>query len=159
RHAVDAPAPHVDLAGAGRKTAGNQIEQRGLAGAVRPDQTVPFARLDRQVGSADDPQGAEGLLDSAQLQGGRLGGPHDAGPASPLRAECPGSADRRASRSAKVPPSMAKPGIAQVASELLRQETPQSLIQIAPSCDCSANGSATSADRYSAMKHPPAPTN
>jgi hypothetical protein len=45
RHAVDALALEADLAGGRAHVAGDDVEQRRLAGAVRPDQRPDFARV------------------------------------------------------------------------------------------------------------------
>ena len=46
RHALDLAAVQPDGAVVGRVQAGDQIEQRGLAGAVRADQRMDFAGAD-----------------------------------------------------------------------------------------------------------------
>ena len=43
----DVAAVEADLAGIGREAAGDQVEQRRLAGAVRPDDAERLARRDR----------------------------------------------------------------------------------------------------------------
>ena len=43
----------------GREQAGDQIEQRGLAGAVRPDQRVDFAGADLKARIGDGADAAE----------------------------------------------------------------------------------------------------
>ena len=48
--------------------AGDQVEQRGLAGAVRADQAGDAAGLHRQVDARHGDQAAEGLGDAAQFQ-------------------------------------------------------------------------------------------
>ena len=48
RHAVDLRLPENDLAGIGRKESGDQVEDRRLPRAVRPDQ-----RLDRSRGDIE----------------------------------------------------------------------------------------------------------
>ena len=44
----DVGAVEADCAGIGRDAAGDQVEQRGLAGAVRPDDSERLARRDRR---------------------------------------------------------------------------------------------------------------
>src|SRR3989304_3267016 len=60
----DAPARH-------RVLARDQVEQRGLAGAVRPDDRVAQPRGDLAVDAADDRGAPEGLVDVRELEGGR----------------------------------------------------------------------------------------
>ena len=43
RDVLDLAAVETDGAGIGREQTGYQVEQRGLPGAVRPDQSVDFA--------------------------------------------------------------------------------------------------------------------
>src|SRR5439155_2510477 len=59
--AVDALAAEQDLAAGGREAAADEVEQRGLAGAVRPDDGHPLAGRHREVGAADDLGLAEAL--------------------------------------------------------------------------------------------------
>ena len=60
-HARDVAAEQRDRAAVGRDLAGDQVEQRGLAGAVRADDQAPLAGLDREVDVGGDAQAAEGL--------------------------------------------------------------------------------------------------
>ena len=57
----DVPTLEEDLAFVGRELAGNEVEEGGLAGAVRPDDADGFARLDGEAQVVDDGD-AEGLL-------------------------------------------------------------------------------------------------
>ena len=59
RHAGDVAVEQPDRAAVGRELAGDQVEQRGLAGAVRADDQPPLARLDGEVDAAGDAQAAE----------------------------------------------------------------------------------------------------
>ena len=55
-------------AGIGRERAGDQVEQRGLAGAVRTDDAERLAGLDGEIDAVGDHQRAEGLADALELQ-------------------------------------------------------------------------------------------
>ncbi len=68
RHALDLAAVEPDGAGVGRVQARDQVEQRGLAGAVRADQRVDLAGADREAGVADGADAAEMLRDAFDLQ-------------------------------------------------------------------------------------------
>ena len=60
----------------GRDLAGDEIEQRGLAGAVGADDQAPLARLDREVDIGGDAQAAERLaqvIDGERGHGGAFG--------------------------------------------------------------------------------------
>src|SRR6185503_10806321 len=57
--AVDTPAVEVDLAGGWFVNAGQQIEDRSLAGAVRTDETVDLTLLDVHVQLVNGHQSAE----------------------------------------------------------------------------------------------------
>jgi len=59
RDALDLAAVETDGAGIGRVKARDQVEQRGLAGAVRPDQGVDFAGADREAGMGDGADAAQ----------------------------------------------------------------------------------------------------
>ena len=72
RHALDLAAVQRDGAAVGREQAGDQIEQRGLAGAVRPDQGVDFAGADLQARIGHGANAAEGLRDAAHLEHGAV---------------------------------------------------------------------------------------
>ena len=48
-----------DRAAVGRDLAGDQVEQRGLAGAVGADDQPPLARLDDEIDVGGDAQAAE----------------------------------------------------------------------------------------------------
>ena len=68
------PARHVDLTGVGRERAAERLDQRGLAGAVVPEQGVDLAGLDGEVHAAERVDPAEGLAQSgdSQCHGGLL---------------------------------------------------------------------------------------
>src|ERR1700759_2017805 len=68
RQAVDALAIEQHLARGQRKAAADQIEQRGLAGAVGPDDGVALALLDLEIDAANDLGLAEGLVDVAEAE-------------------------------------------------------------------------------------------
>ena len=57
RHARDVVAEQLDRAAVGREFAGDQVEQRGLAGAVRADDQPPLARRDVEIDVAGDAAG------------------------------------------------------------------------------------------------------
>ncbi len=59
RHLGDVAVEQLDRAAVGKKLAGDEIEQRGLAGAVRPDDQPALARLDFQIDVGGDAQAAE----------------------------------------------------------------------------------------------------
>ena len=61
-------AAELDAAGVGREHAGHQVEQGGLAGAVRADQRVDLARVDREAGVGDGADAAEMLRDACDLE-------------------------------------------------------------------------------------------
>src|SRR6476659_8897908 len=61
RNARDVLPEQLDGARVGCDLAGDQVEQRGLAGAVRPDDQPPFARRDVEIDVAGDVQSAERL--------------------------------------------------------------------------------------------------
>src|SRR5260370_22119224 len=63
-----------DGAAVGRKLAGDQVEQRGRAGAVGPDDEPPFAGLDRQADIGGDAQAPERLAQGVDLEGTHDGG-------------------------------------------------------------------------------------
>ena len=76
REAVDPLAAQQDLAGIRRIQAGDDIEQRGLAGAVRADQRLEPRRHHGQRHVGDRPQPPEALVDGAafeQRRGGAIG--------------------------------------------------------------------------------------
>ena len=68
REIGDVAAAQADLAGARRQRAGDQIEQRGLAGAVRPDQSVAGAVQQPEVDTLAYAQSAEALVQFDRLQ-------------------------------------------------------------------------------------------
>src|SRR5512143_58879 len=63
RHAVDLRPPENDLAGIGRKEPGDQVEDRRLPGAVRPDQRLDRSRGDFDGEVVDGLEAAEPLAD------------------------------------------------------------------------------------------------
>ena len=58
----DFRAEKLDRAGVARQVAGQQVEERGLAGAVGADDEAPLPRLNAQGNIRDRRQAAEGLL-------------------------------------------------------------------------------------------------
>ena len=89
RHRVRAGAAigralEEDAPGGGREVARDQVEQRRLAGAVRPDDGPPLARRDRQGHAVDGRQRAEAAG----------GAPRARGRARPSRAEPDAAAER-----------------------------------------------------------------
>ena len=72
RHALNLAAVEFDGAAVRREQAGYQVEQRGLAGAVRTDQRVDLAGADRKAGVVDGADAAEMLGDAGHLQHGAL---------------------------------------------------------------------------------------
>src|ERR1044072_3721194 len=69
-HIRDVIAIEKDAAGVGLERAGDQVHQRRLAGAVRANQRVPRAALEREVYIARHRQRAEGAVQPLDLQGG-----------------------------------------------------------------------------------------
>src|SRR5258706_16339778 len=63
RHARDVPAQQVNRAAVRRELPGDEVEQRGLAGAVRADDEPPLARLDVEIDVGGDAQAAERLAE------------------------------------------------------------------------------------------------
>ena len=51
-----------------RKAAGDQVEQRGLARAVRPDDADRLARRDREIEIVGDDDRAEAFLEACDFQ-------------------------------------------------------------------------------------------
>ena len=70
RHALDLAAVELDGALVGRVQARDQIEQRGLAGAVRADQRVDFTGADLEAGVVDGADAAKALRDAVDFQHG-----------------------------------------------------------------------------------------
>ncbi len=68
RHALDLAAVQLDGAGIGRVEAGDQIEQRGLSRAVRPDQGMDFAGADLQARIGHRANAAKTLRDAAHVE-------------------------------------------------------------------------------------------
>ena len=67
RPRMDLPS-HEHLAAVRHQMPGHQVEQRGLAGAVRPDQRGDDAGAQRERHVVDGLQAAEGLGDAGRLQ-------------------------------------------------------------------------------------------
>src|SRR5437879_6023703 len=63
RHARDVPAEERDGAGVGRELTGDEVEERRLARAVRPDDQTALARLDGEVDGVRHTEAAERLLE------------------------------------------------------------------------------------------------
>ena len=72
RQTGDVGAAQADPAGARRQRSGDQVDQRGLAGAVRPDQRVARAVRQPEVDAIGHPQRAEALAQAKRLQRRRL---------------------------------------------------------------------------------------
>src|SRR6185312_12057335 len=66
--AEQAPALELDLARIRRVDARDQVEERRLAGAVRPDHAHDLALVDVEVEPVDHAQAAEGERDALQLE-------------------------------------------------------------------------------------------
>src|SRR5664279_5212129 len=75
RRAGDVLAEQPDRAAVGRDLAGDQVEQRGLAGAIGADDQPPLARLNIEIDAAGDMQPAEGFGEACDGEGGHGGGP------------------------------------------------------------------------------------
>src|SRR4051812_45135859 len=63
RHAGDVLAAEEDAARARREGAGEHVDEGRLAGAVRPDQRMARARLEREIDPLRDGEGAEALAE------------------------------------------------------------------------------------------------
>src|SRR5262249_41925228 len=87
RHAHELAAEQADGAGVGAQLAGDQVEERGLAGAVGADDQPPLAGLDAHVHVTGDAQPAERLLQAAELE--RAHGPSPAPPPMALPVPLP----------------------------------------------------------------------
>src|SRR3954453_4397393 len=70
--AGDVAAVEENPAAARRKLAGEQVEERGLAGAVRADDGMQRAGLDAQVHRVDRGEGAERLWQLARFEKGHF---------------------------------------------------------------------------------------
>ncbi len=66
--AGDVASVEQDRAVVGRMKTGDQVEQRGLAGTVRPDNGMDFARDDREIGIDDRADAAELFRGAFNLQ-------------------------------------------------------------------------------------------
>src|SRR5581483_5373663 len=73
RQTVQPLAVEPDRAGIGREVPGEEVEQRGLAGPVRPDQGPALARSEAQVDAVDGADPAERLPEPDDLQHRRSG--------------------------------------------------------------------------------------
>ena len=71
---VEAPAVPADLAGVGRDEAGQDLQQRGLAGAVLAHQRVRAAGGDLEADAAQGVDGAKRFANAAELQTHRADG-------------------------------------------------------------------------------------
>jgi len=71
---VNVVAPH-DVAAVRLDGAGDEAEQRRLAGTVTPDYAHPFARFEREVGVAQDDLLTETERDVVEIQQGHGAGP------------------------------------------------------------------------------------
>ena len=73
REPVDAGALEPDRAAARRREAGDEMEERGLAGAVRTDHGMELARADLERDTVDRPDAAEVLRDLIETQQAHVG--------------------------------------------------------------------------------------
>ena len=73
REPRDVGAVEADAAGVGRHRAGGDAEQRGLAGAVRPDDAERLAVFEREIDAVGHHHGAETLRYVLQREDGRHG--------------------------------------------------------------------------------------
>src|SRR5690606_20315592 len=96
---ADVLALEQDAAAGDRQVARQQVEQRGLARAVGPEDAVQAAGLEAERQAVDDGVGAEPLADAIGMQ-------HVVAhlPASPARAALPPSRAQRRSNSSTTPP-------------------------------------------------------
>jgi hypothetical protein len=69
-HASQFLPEQPDRAGVGGEIAGDQVEQRGLAGAIRADDQAPLARHDRQRHVPGGGQAAEAFLEMRDFERG-----------------------------------------------------------------------------------------
>src|SRR5262245_17427573 len=65
--------PHILMITGGGVTAADYVEGRGLAGAVRTDETVDHALVHVQVEAVDGDDAAKSANEVANLEDGRLG--------------------------------------------------------------------------------------
>src|SRR4051794_21718643 len=91
RHAFDAGAVHGDVAGVGPDHAGDQVEQRRLAGTVWADQADDLAWVQTERDVVGDHQPAETLAQAGDVEDGTHAKGLIAGAASrrPLQASSP----------------------------------------------------------------------
>ena len=68
RQARDVPAAEADAAAVEREIAGDQVEQRRLAGAVRPDDAERLALVDVERDRVGDLEGAEALRQAFEFE-------------------------------------------------------------------------------------------
>ena len=64
---LGSPAVEADAAGGRREAAGDQVEQRGLARAVRPDDADRLARRDHEIEIVGDDDRAEAFLQACDF--------------------------------------------------------------------------------------------
>src|SRR5437868_9553825 len=74
RRAGDIAAEQRDRAAVGRDLAGDQIEQRGLTGAIGTDDQPPLARRDIEIDVRGHAQTAERLVQTIDAERGHGGG-------------------------------------------------------------------------------------
>ena len=68
RQPADLLAPHVDLSGVVGEIAGDQVEERGLPGAVRADDRAQIAGGHGEVHAVDGLDAAEVLLEADRAE-------------------------------------------------------------------------------------------
>src|SRR5258708_35570537 len=71
--ACDVPSEQRDRTRVGCEFSGDQIEQRGLAGAIGTDNETPLAGLDRKVDALGDAEAAERFRQSGDAQRRHVG--------------------------------------------------------------------------------------
>ena len=71
RPVLDRLPVELDRAGRNRQAAGHQVEQRGLAGAVRPDDRMALAARNREADPLDNCGSGRTLVHVVQRDGGR----------------------------------------------------------------------------------------
>src|SRR5262249_45854784 len=108
RDARDVPIEERDRAAVGPELAGDEVEERGLAGAVRADDESPLAGFDAEVDGGGDAQAAERLLEATQGERGH--GPRSS-PAAPTGATARGRAIAVAQRASRAVPGTSPSGM------------------------------------------------
>src|SRR5690606_38107061 len=129
RQAGDSLAAEPDFAAGRREHARDQVEHRGLAGAVGADQGVPLALHNIQVDLLDYRQGSERLAQVTELQDGGHRQSASWGPVeAPLsRISSQAAATRRRASGSSTPPAAASAtGTSQVSRLRGDQLTPNS---------------------------------